>query len=110
MYKNSKTNMESLINSDFLLGEKMNIDIKDIDISDLVSQKYMHKEIKKGLFLSDYQIEVLMKYDINPYDCSGIEDLIFRIDEVLNDDDTLDDLENVSLEISEFNYYSNTNK
>ena len=102
--------MESLINSDFLLGEKMNIDIKDIDISDLVSQKYMHKEIKKGLFLSDYQIEVLMKYDINPYDCSGIEDLIFRIDEVLNDDDTLDDLENVSLEISEFNYYSNTNK
>jgi len=88
----------------------MNINGENIDISDLISQKYMHKEIKKGLFLSDYQIEVLMKYDINPYKCSGIEDLIFQIDEVLEDDDTLDDLENVSREISEFNYYSNTNK
>ena len=51
----------------FLIGEKMKINNEEIDISDLVSQKYMHKEIKKGLFLSDYQIEVLLKYDIDPY-------------------------------------------
>ena len=88
----------------------MNINGEDIDISDLVSQKYMHKEIGKGLFLSDYQIEVLLKYDIDPYKCSGIEDLIFQIDELLEDDDTLDDLENISREICEFNYYTNTNK
>ena len=94
----------------FLIGEKMKINNEEIDISDLVSQKYMHKEIGKDLFLSDYQIEVLLKYDIDPYKCSGIEDLMFQIDEVLEEDDTLDDLENISREISEFNYYSNTNK
>lgn len=94
----------------FLIGEKMKINNEKIDISDLVSQKYMHKEIKKGLFLSDYQIEVLLKYDIDPYKCSGIEDLMFQIDEILEDDDTLDDLDIISREISEFNYYSNTNK
>ena len=88
----------------------MNINGEKINIDDLISQKYMHKEIKKGLFLSDYQIEVLLKYDIDPYKCSGIEDLMFQIDEVLEEDDTLDDLENISREISEFNYYSNTNK
>ena len=88
----------------------MKINNEEIDISDLVSQKYMHKEIKKGLFLSDYQIEVLLKYDIDPYKCSCIEDLMFQIDEILEDDDTLDDLDIISREISEFNYYSNTNK
>ena len=88
----------------------MKINDEEIDISDLISQKYMHKEIGKDLFLSDYQIEVLLKYDIDPYKCSGIEDLMFQIDEVLEEDDTLDDLENISREISEFNYYSNTNK
>lgn len=88
----------------------MNINGQDVDISDLVSDKYLHKEIKKGLFLSDYQIEVLLQYDIDPYKCSGIEDLMFQIEDVLEDDDTLDDLENISREISEFNYYTNTNK
>ena len=35
---------------------------------------------------------------------------MFQIDEILEDDDTLDDLDIISREISEFNYYSNTNK
>ena len=30
----------------------MQIDNQNIDIDDLVSDKYMHKEIKKGIFLS----------------------------------------------------------
>ena len=88
----------------------MKINDEEIDISDLVSQKYMHKEINNGIFLSDYQIEILMKYDIDPYKCSSIKDLLFKIEELLEEDDTLDDLDNISREISEFNYYANTNK
>ncbi len=88
----------------------MKINNEEIDISDLISDKYMHKEIKKGIFLSDYQIEILLKYEIDPYKCSSINDLIFQIDEVLEDDDSAEDLDNISREISEFNYYTNTNK
>ena len=29
---------------------------QEINIEDLQSQKYMHKEIRKGIFLSDYQL------------------------------------------------------
>ena len=87
----------------------MKIDNKEINIDDLISEKYMHKEIKKGLFLSDYQIEVLMKYNIDPYKCGSISELIYLIDEVL-DEEEADDLDIIQREIAEFNYYSNTNK
>ena len=88
----------------------MNINGEDINIDDLVSQQYMHKEVKKGIFLSNYQISVLNQYGININECSSINDLIFQIDEILNDEDDCEDLEIVSKEISEFNYYANTNK
>ena len=57
--------MESLINSDFLLGEKMIINNQNVNIDDLYSEKYMHKEVKKGIYLSDYQIEVLQRNGID---------------------------------------------
>ncbi len=88
----------------------MNINGQNINIDDLYDQKYMHKEIKKNIFLSDNQIEILNSYGINPYECSSIEDIIFKIEEVLEDETDADDLENVESEISEFNYYANTNK
>ncbi len=87
----------------------MKINNQEIDINDLVNEKYMHKEIKKGIFLSDYQIEVLLKYGINPNNYNTLNDLIYQIDEVLDEEDE-DDLDQVSKEINEFNYYHNTNK
>ncbi len=88
----------------------MNINNQDINIEDLISDKYMHKEIKKGIYLSEYQIEVLNKYDIKPEECGTINDLIMLIDLILEDEEDADDLEQISREISEFNYYANTNK
>ena len=88
----------------------MIINNQNINIEDLTSEKYMHKEIKKGIFLSEYQIEVLNKYNIDPNNCSSIKDLIMQIDEVLDEEYDADDLEQVSREISEFDYYANTNK
>lgn len=87
----------------------MKIDNENINIDDLFNQKYMHKEIKKGIFLSEYQIEVLNKYDINVSEIVSINDLIYQIDEILQLDD-YEDLELVANEISEFYYYANTNK
>lgn len=88
----------------------MNINGDNINIDDLFDEKYMHKEIKNGIFLSKYQCDVLLKYSIDPYKCSSVNELIFMIDEVLDEDSDADDLESVSREISEFNYYANTNK
>ncbi len=88
----------------------MNINGEKINIDDLVSQKYMHKEIKKGIFLSDYQINVLSSYKIDVNSCSSINDILFQINEILEDDEDAYELENIEREISEFNYYANTNK
>ena len=87
----------------------MKINNQEINIDDLVSQKYMHKELDNGLFLSDYQIEVLLRNEINPYECGSINELIYLIDEALEESDD-EELDIISKEIIEFNYYTNTNK
>ena len=66
-------------------------------------------KINDELYLTNKQIEVLEKYSIN-YN-TNIDMLLFEIDEILNDSpEELDDLEEVSKSISEFDYYHNTNK
>ena len=87
----------------------MNINGENIDISDLISQKYMHKELDNGLFLSDYQIDVLLRNGIDPNKCGSVSELIYLIDEAI--EESLDEeLDLISKEIIEFNYYNNTNK
>ncbi len=88
----------------------MNIDNQNINIDDLYDQKYMHKEIKKGIFLSEYQLEVLKRYQIDINNISSITELLFEIEEILENDSDTDDLEAIEIEISDFNYYANTNK
>ena len=69
------------------------------------------KQRKNGIYLSDEQIEILNKYNINYLDYTNINELIFKIENYLNDSYTqLDDLEWVSESLSTFNYYHNTNK
>ena len=87
----------------------MEINGQEINLSDLYDQKYMHREVKKGIFLSEYQIFVLKKYCIDIDNCSSINDLIFMINDILEEDDA-EDLEIVANELLEFNYYANTNK
>lgn len=87
----------------------MIIDNQKINIDDLVSDKYMHKKLKNGLFLSDNQITILKMFSIDPNTCNGIDDLMFLIENEL-DLEYDEDLDMVGKEIAEFNYYSNTNK
>ena len=74
--------------------------------------KKTHEDLKlnrinDNLYLTNKEIEVLERYDIN-YNTS-IEELMFNLDEILNEND-YEDLEEVSNSIAEFNYYHNTNK
>ena len=66
-------------------------------------------KINDKLYLTNKEIEVLEKYDID-YNTS-IDLLMFNLEEILNDSDgELTDLEEVSNSIAEFNYYHNSNK
>ena len=62
-----------------------------------------------GLILNDYEISVLDKYSIDYKKCSDLKSLIYCIDEVLNEE-SFDDLEEISISISERDYYENTHK
>ena len=68
----------------------------------------MHTYIKNNkLMLTEKQISVLKSYQIDY--TQDVKMLLYQIDEILNSnyDETLDEL---SLYISEMDYYNNTNK
>ena len=64
-----------------------------------------------NIYISEEQKEILDRYDIDVNKYLSISELIYDIEECLNNSITeLDDLEWVSQTISEYNYYNNTNK
>ena len=75
-------------------------------------QKNMLKKLDNGLLLSDFHIEVLEKYGFDYRKYGSIEELIFEIEEYLNEEGDSDcgDLDYVSADLQERNYYINTNK
>lgn len=66
-------------------------------------------ERKNKMYLSNNEIKTLEKYNVNyinyiNYD--SLSSLIFDLNEIEGDDD----LEQLAIELSEFNYYNNQNK
>lgn len=79
------------------------------DIVKETHESLNYNKINDKLYLTNKEIEVLEKYDIDYH--TSIEELLFTLDEILNDSNgEYTDLEEVSNSISEFNYYHNTNK
>ncbi len=71
------------------------------------------KQIKKNIYLNNREMQILKMYDIDFQNCVDMNDLLFKIDNVLNDlydNYDIEDLEWVSSSISERNYYMNTKK
>jgi hypothetical protein len=87
----------------------MKIKDEEININDLIDDRYMHNKIN-NIYLNKYQEQVLSQYGINYKNCSGVKELLFLIEEIIDDIPDAEDLENISKEISEFDYYNNTNK
>lgn len=79
-------------------------------INDLDFEKNSLKTCKNGLLLTNYEIEVLNKYKIDFNKTGSLKEILFLIDEILDEDNSLTDLENISLSISERDYYMNTKK
>ncbi len=92
----------------------MLINNKEIDINaitkDLFDDKDMIKNKGNGIYLSDNQINVLKRYNIDYKKYNSIKALIFEIENILNEETDLEDLETVSESLAEINYYNNTNK
>ena len=68
------------------------------------------KQIKNDIYLTSKDIRVLDKYEINYLSCSNMKELLFKIETVLNNEETDFDLEDLSIKLSEYNYYYKTNK
>ena len=62
-----------------------------------------------GLMLTNREIEVLDRYKIDYKNCKNLKELLFEIEEIINDM-VDEDLDYISCTISERDYYQNTNK
>ena len=92
-----------------IIGDFMELNEKEIDLilGDLNSN--MHNNIHNDIYLSDKQVALLQAYNIDYKSFNNLESLIFYIDNVLGSVDD-SELEMLLDELSEFNYYNNTNK
>lgn len=88
------------------------INNEEIDkiVNSYLNGENMHKKRDNGLILSDNQIEVLKRYDIDYLQYNSISSLLYDIEDILTNDQVYEDLDMVSQELAEFNYYHNTNK
>lgn len=66
----------------------------------------LKKERKNKMYLSNNEIKTLEKYNVNYNNYDSLSSLIFDLNEIEGDDD----LEQLAIELSEFNYYNNQNK
>ena len=84
----------------------------NIDYDSLIPdiEKTKLKKIKNDIYLSDAWIEILERYDIDYRKYNSISALIFDIEEILNSGVEANELEELSRDKQEFNYYNNTNK
>ena len=85
------------------------------EVENIVNKTIEDNKLNKinNIYLSNKQIYILEKYKIDYKNVRDIKQLIFFIEEYINEnyfEEEFEDLENLSLELSEFNYYYNTNK
>lgn len=78
-------------------------------LNDINIDQYKTQKINNYITLTNYQIEVLKRFDIDPSLYTKLKDIIYVAEEIY--EETLDEDLNIVLdELSERNYYENTNK
>lgn len=69
------------------------------------------KDVGHGILLNQEEENILKKYEISYLNCQNTKELLFKIEDYLNDSyEELDDLEKLSLRLSEYSYYQETRK
>lgn len=87
--------------------------MENYDISDLVGKLDFNsnqiQDYGNGILLTNGEVAVLDKYKIDYQNCFSLKELICKIEYYL-EEYGIEDLNQVSLSISERDYYYNTNK
>ena len=82
-------------------------------VDDLISEMNFNdnkfQTLGNGLMLTNWEVSVLDKYSIPYKKCKSLKDILYEIENVLNNSDSNEELEGVSISISERDYYQNTN-
>lgn len=91
----------------------MQINNEEIDkfVEETINENKLNKI--NNIYLSNRQIQILDRYSIDYKNAVDMSDLIFKVEDYINENysyDDISDLEVLSQELSEFNYYHNTNK
>lgn len=84
------------------MPRKMDNYIIDLD-------SFMNIDNGNGILLSKYEIELLIKYDIDYRNYSNIESLLKEIDDVL-ENDYIEELEDIVIKLEEQHYYKDIKK
>lgn len=91
----------------------MIINNKNVDINDIVEDINIDNNIplkrKNGLTLRNSHIEILKRYNINYLEYSTLNSLILEIEEILSEE-YIEELDLLSEELQEIEYYNFTNK
>lgn len=85
----------------------------DEEINEIATKAIYDNKLNKisdNLYLSNRQIEILKRYEINYKKFNDIKSLMYEVETALEEVYDADDLQALSIELSEFNYYHNTNK
>jgi len=91
----------------------MLINNKNVDINEAIQfadfEKLLLKRRENNMLLNDYQVAILSRNGINYNNYFNMKELLFAIEECL-DDNYDEELDLVSSQISEFLYYKDTKK
>ena len=85
----------------------------DEEINEIAKKSIYDNKLNKisdNLYLSNRQIEILKRYEIDYKKFNDIKSLMYEVGTALEEVYDADDLQALSIELSEFNYYHNTNK
>lgn len=87
--------------------------MKDYNLNELLNNIDFESnklvKINNKLYLTNYQIEILNKYNIDYKSLGNLSSIIYVAEEILEEDD-YEDLDEIIRELAERNYYENTNK
>ena len=91
----------------------MKINEKEVSIEDAIAfadiDNIILKHRNNDILLSDYQVDVLNRNGLNYNNYNNISDLLFDIEETLNDNYD-PELDLISSQLAEISYYKDTKK
>lgn len=93
-----------------MIVNNMNYDIDSFIDKSIIDNSL--NDLGNGIFLSNKEIDVLNRYDIDYKSSISLKEIILRIENVIDeyDYDDINELDLVSSSLAERDYYQNSNK